>query len=156
MTALFYILLLIVGFLCLIKGADFFVDGSAALAKNFKVPGVIVGLTVVAMGTSAPELAVSTSAALMGSNEIAISNVIGSNIFNILMVLGICAFLHPVPMDEVILKRDTPISIGVIILILTMSGYKVFLDPSLFKSDMLDNVGMISRICGIILLVSFA
>ena len=77
-------LLLVVGFIALIKGADFFVDGSAALARTFKVPGVIIGLTIVAMGTSAPELAVSTSAAVEGSNEIAISNVTGSNIFNLL------------------------------------------------------------------------
>ena len=92
--------ILIVGFIALIKGADIFVDGSSALAKNFKVPGVIIGLTIVALGTSAPELAVSTSAALQGSNEIALSNVIGSNIFNLLSVLGVCAMIHNVPVDD--------------------------------------------------------
>ena len=70
-------LILAVGFVALIKGADWFVDGSAAVARKFRVPGVIIGLTIVAMGTSAPELAVSTSAAIQGSKEIAISNVIG-------------------------------------------------------------------------------
>ena len=80
------ILFLVIGFILLIKGADFFVDGSASVARYFKVPGVIIGLTIVAMGTSAPELAVSVSAGLSGSNEIAVSNVVGSNIFNLLMV----------------------------------------------------------------------
>ena len=85
------IVVLLIGFAALIKGADFFVDGSASVAKRLKVPGVIIGLTIVAMGTSAPELAVSVSAGLSGSNAIAVSNVVGSNIFNLLAVLGICA-----------------------------------------------------------------
>ena len=93
------VLILVIGFIALIKGADFFVDGSAALAKNFRVPGLIIGLTIVALGTSAPELAVSTSAALQGSNEIALSNVVGSNFFNLLCVLGVCAFIHPVTVN---------------------------------------------------------
>lgn len=88
-------LILVVGFIALIKGADFFVEGSAAIARYFKVPGVIIGLTVVAMGTSAPELAVSVSAGLSGSNAIAVSNVVGSNIFNLLAVLGVCAIMRP-------------------------------------------------------------
>ena len=106
------ILLLVIGFVLLIKGADLFVDGSAALAKNFKVPGLIVGLTIVALGTSAPELAVSTSAAIQGSNEIALSNVVGSNIFNLLCVLGVCAIIHSVPVDNGIIKRDFPVSLN--------------------------------------------
>ena len=76
------ILLLLVGFVLLIKGADFFVDGSSSIAKLLKVPSVVIGLTIVAMGTSAPEAAVSITAGVSGSNEIAISNVVGSNIFN--------------------------------------------------------------------------
>ena len=103
------ILLLIVGFAALVKGADFFVDGSSALARTFKVPGVIIGLTIVALGTSAPELAVSTSAAIQGANEIALSNVVGSNIFNVLMVLGVCAIIRPIPIEKAILKRDFPL-----------------------------------------------
>ena len=87
-------LLLLVGFVLLIKGADFFVEGSSSLAGILKVPSVIIGLTIVAMGTSAPEASVSINAALVGSNDIAISNVVGSNIFNGLVVVGICAFLH--------------------------------------------------------------
>ncbi len=73
-----YVCLLVIGFVALIKGADWFVDGSSALARNFRVPGVIIGLTIVALGTSAPELAVSTSAALQGANEIALSNMVRS------------------------------------------------------------------------------
>ena len=95
MKVLLDILILLVGFVAMIKGADWFVDGSSAVARKFRIPGVIIGLTIVAMGTSAPELAVSTSAAIQGSNEIAISNVVGSNLFNLLMVLGICAIIHP-------------------------------------------------------------
>ena len=87
-------LLLLVGFVLLVKGADFFVEGSSSLAKIMKVPSVIIGLTIVAMGTSAPEASVSINAALTGNNDIAISNVVGSNIFNGLVVVGICAFLY--------------------------------------------------------------
>lgn len=103
--------ILVAGFAALVKGADIFVDGSSSLARIFNVPPVIIGLTIVAMGTSMPELAVSISAALAGSSEIALSNVVGSNIFNLLVVLGVCAVIHPVPVDSVILKRDFPFSI---------------------------------------------
>lgn len=95
------ILFLVIGFILLIKGADFFVDGSASVARYFKVPGVIIGLTIVAMGTSAPELAVSVSAGLSGSNEIAVSNVVGSNIFNLLLILGVSGSLHPIVINVV-------------------------------------------------------
>ena len=88
--------LLLVGFVLLIKGADFFVEGSSSLARILRIPSVIIGLTIVAMGTSAPEASVSINAALAGSNDIAISNVVGSNIFNILMVLGISSAISPV------------------------------------------------------------
>ena len=88
------IIILIIGFAALVKGADIFVDGSAALARRFKVSSLIIGLTIVAFGTSAPELAVSTTAALKQSNDLALSNVVGSNIFNLLVVLGSCAVLH--------------------------------------------------------------
>lgn len=113
---------LIAGFFALIKGADWFVEGSAALAKRFKVPGVIIGLTIVAMGTSAPELAVSTSAALAGSNEIAVSNVIGSNLFNLLVVLGICAIMAPVAVEKGIMRRDFPFSIVITLIVALFAG----------------------------------
>lgn len=110
------ILLLIVGFVLLIKGADFFVDGSSSLAKKLKIPSLIVGLTIVAMGTSAPELAVSVSSSINGFNSIAISNVIGSNLFNLLIVLGVCSAIMPLNVSSDAVKRDYPISIGAIIL----------------------------------------
>ena len=90
------ILLLAVGFAFLVKGADFFVEGSSSIAKKLKVPPIIIGLTIVAMGTSLPETAVSVTASLVQNNELAVSNVVGSNIFNILMVLGISSAISPV------------------------------------------------------------
>lgn len=105
------ILLLLLGFVLLIKGADFFVDGSSSIAKLLKVPSVVIGLTIVAMGTSAPEAAVSITAGISGSNEIAISNVVGSNIFNMLVVVGVCAIIKSFELDRNILKRDFPVNI---------------------------------------------
>lgn len=113
-------ILLIVGFALLIIGADLFVDGSCSIARILKVPSVIIGLTIVAMGTSAPEASVSISAALAGNNDIAISNVVGSNIFNALGVVGICALLLPFVTDPSIIKRDLPINIGVSVLLTLM------------------------------------
>ena len=149
------ILILIAGFIALIRGADLFVDGSAALAKNFRVPSLIIGLTIVALGTSAPELAVSTSAALQGSNEIALSNVVGSNIFNLLCVLGVCAFIHPVPVDKGIIRRDFPISIlSTIFVLIATSAYTIF-SGNFLEMSMELNVGRVSRIIGAILVVLF-
>ena len=126
---------LIIGFVLLIKGADFFVDGSAALAGYLKVPSVIIGLTIVAIGTSLPEAAVSISAGLAGSNEIAVSNIVGSNIFNTLVVVGASALIRPFKADSQIVKRDLPVNFVVtIILYLFVIG------------------GMLSRIEGLILL----
>lgn len=97
---------LIVGFVLLIKGADFFVEGSSSVAKLLRIPSVIIGLTIVAFGTSAPELAVSISASLAGSNDIAVGNVIGSNIFNLLVVIGVCGAIMPMAIDKKILHGD--------------------------------------------------
>ncbi|MBQ1275224.1 MAG: calcium/sodium antiporter [Cellulosilyticum sp.] len=111
-------ILLLVGFVLLVKGADFFVEGSSSVAKMFKIPSVVVGLTIVAMGTSAPEEAVSITASLSGSNDIALSNVIGSNIFNLLVVIGACAVIKGVDTPMEILKRDLPVNIGATALLL--------------------------------------
>ncbi len=150
-----YILLLIVGFAALIKGADWFVDGSSNVARLMKVPGVIVGLTIVAMGTSAPELAVSTSAALAGSNEIALSNVVGSNMFNLLCVLGVCAIIQKVPVDENILKRDFPICILITIMTTAVIGFPTFRGRLWNSASVSDTVGEASRPLGIALLMIF-
>ena len=156
MELLLNIVLLVLGFVALIKGADWFVDGSAALARTFRVPGVIIGLTIVAMGTSAPELAVSTSAALQGANEIALSNVTGSNIFNLLMVLGVCALIRPIPIERGILKRDFPLSIAAAVAVLAAVGLPMLTGAVKLPVGMAENVGVISRGFGIALLVVFA
>ncbi len=149
------VLLLIIGFIALIKGADCFVDGSSSLARNFKVPGVIIGLTIVALGTSAPELAVSTSAAIQGANEIALSNVVGSNIFNLLCVLGICAVIHPIPVERAILKRDFPLSIAATILVFIFSAGKIIRSGSFLQKNMEAPVGELQRAAGIFILLLF-
>ena len=117
----------IIGFVLLVKGADFFVEGSGSVAKKFNVPVFIIGMTIVAMGTSAPECAVSISASLHGSNGMAISNVIGSNIFNLLVVCGVCALFQPLEIKKEPLKREFPFSVlvAVIIGIMGLIGMKV-------------------------------
>ena len=134
------IILLVVGFVCLIKGADFFVDGASRLALKFKVPSLIIGMTIVAMGTSAPECAVSISASVAGNNGMAISNVIGSNMFNLLVVCGICAVLAPLAVNKSTIKKDFPFAIIVGLILLGLGSW-----------------GMgVNRIEGIIMLVIFA
>ncbi|MEW9080828.1 calcium/sodium antiporter [Terrisporobacter glycolicus] len=102
-----YIILLI-GFLFLIKGADFFVEGSSSIAKRFNIPSLIIGLTIVAFGTSAPEAAVSITAAIGGQNEMAIANVVGSNIFNILFVVGVTAMIRPIYVQKSTILKEFP------------------------------------------------
>lgn len=114
------ILLLLAGFVLLIKGADFFVDGSSSVAKLLGIPSFVIGLTVVAMGTSAPEAAVSITAGIAGSNELAISNVIGSNMFNLLVVAGFCAVIKPYKVENVMLKRDFPVNVFITALLLVL------------------------------------
>ncbi len=133
------IVILLVGFVLLIKGADFFVDGSSAVAKRFKVPSLIIGLTIVAMGTSLPELSVSITASLNNSNALAVSNVIGSNIFNLMVVLGASALLSPMFVSEGVLKKDFPFSVICAVLLLGLGFFGMEL----------------SRVDGLIFLVIF-
>lgn len=111
---------LIIGFILLIKGADIFVDGASSISKKLKVPPILIGLTIVAFGTSAPEAAVSINAALSGSNEIAMGNVVGSNIFNLLVVIGISAMISPLKIQKMTILKEFPFvflsSIALIIL----------------------------------------
>ncbi|MBQ9081542.1 MAG: calcium/sodium antiporter, partial [Clostridia bacterium] len=107
------VLLLSLGFLMLVKGADWFVDGAAGIAGKLKIPELVVGLTVVAFGTSAPELAVSVSSAIKGNVELTIGNVIGSNILNILLILGLSAVFSALPVNKNLRKIDFPVLIGV-------------------------------------------
>ncbi len=102
---------LVIGFVLLIKGADFFVEGSSSVAKRLHVPSIIIGLTIVAMGTSLPETAVSVSASIAGNNELAVSNVVGSNIFNLMVVIGVCAMIATVNVAKETIQRDIPLSL---------------------------------------------
>ncbi|MBR1778540.1 MAG: calcium/sodium antiporter [Alphaproteobacteria bacterium] len=104
--------LLFLGFVFLVKGADVFVNGASALARLFGVSPTVIGLTVAAIGTSAPEIAVSVTSALQGNGDIALSNAIGSNLFNILLILGLCAVVRPVPSDRGLLRFDIPVCIA--------------------------------------------
>ena len=108
LTFLMEVILLILGFVFLIKGSDFFVDGASSIASILKIPTLIVGLTIVAFGTSAPEAAVSITSSLTGSNALAVSNVIGSNLFNILLIIGLCALLNELEIDQNVVSKDLP------------------------------------------------
>lgn len=118
------VLLIVLGFVMLIKGADAFIDSSSHLAKLLKIPAVIVGFTIVAFGTSAPELSVSISATGSGSAGIAVGNIVGSNIFNLLLILGLTSILKPVIFDKIIVKRD--------ILVMLVSSYILLLSVFVF------------------------
>lgn len=110
--------MLVIGFVLLVWGADKFVEGASALARKMGVSPLLVGLTIVAFGTSMPELAVSVTAALRGANEIAVGNVVGSNVFNLLVVAGLSAVICPLVMDKMLLRRDWPLSIFAAVLLL--------------------------------------
>ena len=140
------ILLLAVGFAFLVKGADFFVEGSSSIAKKLKVPPIIIGLTIVAMGTSLPETAVSVTASLVQNNELAVSNVVGSNIFNLMFVIGVCSILTPIMVQKATVVRDIPLSLGCALLLLVLG-----------ISGLGDKAGMtLGHADGIIFLVVFA
>lgn len=136
-------ILLIIGFILLIKGADYFVEGSSNLAKELKIPTLIIGLTVVAFGTSAPEAVVSIVASTKGSNEIALSNIIGSNIFNLLAVLGISAIVKGLKASRQIITKDFLFSILATLVLIAMMFDK-------FLSG--DKLNIITRGEGLVLL----
>lgn len=139
MDTIFQLLILALGFVCLVKGADWFVDGAVGIATKFGIPQIVIGLTIVAMGTSAPEAAVSITAALQGSADITIGNVVGSNILNILIILGLSALIYPLKVEKTTIWVDIPVMIGATILLFAL-GYD----------------GTVSRLDAGILLVIFA
>lgn len=122
MEMLWAAVVLVAGFVLLIKGADFFVEGSSSVAKRLRVPSIIIGLTIVAMGTSLPECAVSLTASMSGQNALAVSNVVGSNIFNLMVVSGFCAVFCSLPIEKDTLKKEFPFSIICAVLLLVL-GY---------------------------------
>ena len=140
---------LVIGFALLIKGADFFVEGSSSVAKRLHVPSIIIGLTIVAMGTSLPETAVSVSASITGNNELAVSNVVGSNIFNLMVVIGVCAVLATVDVAKETIKRDIPFSLLCAGLLLLL-GILGFSDKSGMTLGHLDGVILIALFAGYI------
>lgn len=117
MELLIQILLLAAGFVLLVKGADWFVEGAASIADKFGIPQIVIGLTIVAMGTSAPEAAVSISAALKGSAEITIGNVVGSNILNILIILGLTSVIRTIAVQRTTIHYELPMVIGITVLL---------------------------------------
>ena len=131
-------ILLIIGFFFLIKGADLFVDGAASIARKFNIPSMIIWLTIVAMGTSAPEAAVSITSSLSGQNDMSVANVVGSNFFNILVVLGVSSLISKLPVQKNTIKKDTPF-------LLIVSGLLLVFGINKY----------ISRIEGLILLIVF-
>lgn len=141
------ILLLLVGFVLLIKGADFFVDGASSIASNLKVPKTLIGLTIIAFGTSAPELAVSIKSLAAGASDMVLGNVIGSNILNILLILGLSALIRPLAVHTNAVKKEIPICILVSALLVTL-----FLDTELSSGPL----NQISRADGITILLFFA
>lgn len=141
------IILLIVGFIILIKGADFFVDGASSVASNFKVSKMLIGLTIVAFGTSAPEFAVSVKSLLSGSGDIVLGNVIGSNILNILLILGSSAMFHSLNVKNNTVKKELPITM----LITTL--FAVLLSDHIFDNNV---VNCFTRGDGIVLLLFFS
>lgn len=140
-----YILLLI-GFVLLIKSADYFVDGASAIAKKFRIPTIVIGLTIVAFGTSAPEAAVSITSGLQGQNGMAIGNVVGSNIFNLVVVVGVAAFICPLKVKKCTIVKDFPFAILSSFVLLIISGDLMFAGSS---------KNILSRADGIILLILF-
>lgn len=135
-------IILIIGFILLIKGADLFVDGSSSIAKKIGIPPVIVGLTLVSLGTSAPELAVSVVSSIQGNNGITLGNVIGSNLFNSLVVLGVSAMIVPLIIKKKDSKRDFAVNIFATILVVILALGCFILDGK-----------VISRIDGVVLLI---
>ena len=140
------IVLLVLGFVILIKGADFFVDGASGIATNFKVPKILIGLTIVAFGTSAPELAVSIKSILSGNGDIVLGNVIGSNILNILLILGCSSMIHALTVKNNTVKKELPITL------LLTSLFAVLLSDSVFDKGIKNSF---TRGDGIALLLFF-
>ena len=140
-------ILLLIGFVVLIKGAEFFVDGASGIAGNFRVSKMLIGLTIVAFGTSSPEFAVSVKSIISGNGEMVLGNVIGSNILNILLILGVSAMFHTLSVKSQTVKKELPIT-----LMLT-AAFAVLMSDHIFDKS-LNNV--FSRGDGIVLILFFS
>ena len=138
------ILLLIVGLGLILAGANFLTDGSAALAQRFRVPEFIIGLTVVAVGTSTPELVVSVLSAIGGQSDVAIGNVVGSNIFNVFVILGVCALIRPVPLTAGNIRHDIPFGVLVSLLLLALAQDSLLCKGAADRIGRLDGAAMLA------------
>ena len=138
------ILLLIVGLGLILAGANFLTDGSAALAQRFRVPEFIIGLTVVAVGTSTPELVVSVLSSIGGQSDVAIGNVVGSNIFNVFVILGVCALIRPVPLTAGNIRRDIPFGVLVSLLLLALAQDSLLCKGAADRIGRLDGAAMLA------------
>jgi cation:H+ antiporter len=143
-----YILLLAAGLVLVIKGADFLVDGASSLARRLAAPEIVIGLTVVAFGTSAPELVVNSFSSFAGKNELVLGNIIGSNIFNTLLILGVAGLIYPLNVQRNSVQKEIPYSMLALVVFYFLANDHIF-TPS--KPD----VNLISRLDGVILLVLF-
>ena len=139
MQIILQLALLTLGFVMLVKGSDWFVDGAAGIAAKFRIPQIIIGLTIVAMGTSAPEAAVSITAASAGSADITVGNIVGSNILNVLIILGLASVIVPIAVGKETIKIDAPFMIAISVIFLLL-GWD----------------GTITRVDGLIMLALFA
>lgn len=149
---LWYSLFLILGIFLLVKGADLFVGGASAISKKLKISALVIGLTVVSFGTSAPELAVSLTSSIKGDSAIAMGNVVGSNIMNLLVVLGFSALITPMLVKKSICKREIPFLIGATILLILFSFVNLF-SGNIFNPHTLVWYEGIIFVLGIILFV---
>ena len=140
------ILLLLTGLALILAGANFLTDGSAALAQRFRVPEFIIGLTIIAVGTSTPELVVSVLSALAGKSDVAIGNIVGSNIFNVFLILGICALIRPLPLTAGNIRRDIPFGVAASLLLLILAM------DSWYSAGAADRIG---RLDGVLMLVIY-
>lgn len=143
------ILLLLVGLGLILAGANFLTDGSAAVAQRFRVPEFIIGLTIVAIGTSTPELVVSVLSAAAGNSDIAIGNVVGSNIFNVFVILGICALIRPLALTASNIRRDIPFGMAASLVLLAVTSDRFMGTGTADKIGRLDGIVMLALYIGL-------
>lgn len=143
------ILLLLAGLGLILGGANFLTDGSAAIAQRFRVPEFIIGLTIVAVGTSTPELVVSVLSAAAGNSDVAIGNVVGSNIFNVFVILGICALIRPLVLTKENIRRDIPFGMAASLVLLAVTSDRMICSGATDRIGRVDGIVMLALYIGL-------